>query len=494
MKFQTNIIAIIIILFSNVALIFSDGNYSLKFPFTTIEKKEPELTTYYNRTITNEVMKNIYLNEIFINLEIGSPPQKIYLRLSVNSDDFFISKGNAIFEKNYPKKEGNYYYDQTKSSTFKRSDKKDDIYFSHVHTSEYVMDDIIFYVTDKKINKINIKEFGFFLANKVNGPNHGIVGLKNYPYSERRDDFFSSLKKFNLIKNKIWFLDFENSNKNGKLIMGNYPHFDENILKSGKNKFFDLNHFEKIYSVVNNEKWDSTWGLTFNKIYMKNASTSYYDEIINKNENFKNVILNPNFGVIIASQNFKIPFEVTFLNKYLNNRICYQPILTLNRNYEQKSFYYYYCNASYIEQMKKDFNPILFEHKEFKFNFSLEFDDLYVQKNKYIYLRIIFDGYSPNWVFGSPFFSKFTLFFDSDSKEIGFYSPNINHNIIKENFNKNVGQSVSKIILHILLCIILIIIGIFIGKKIYGLKRKLRANELEEKFEYKPAEKQMQTY
>ena len=144
--------------------------------------------------------------------------------------------------------------------------------------------------------------------------------------------------------------------------------------------------------------------------------------------------------------------------------------------------------------MKKDFNPILFEHKEFKFNFSLEFDDLYVQKNKYIYLRIIFDGYSPNWVFGSPFFSKFTLFFDSDSKEIGFYSPNINHNIIKENFNKNVGQSVSKIILHILLCIILIIIGIFIGKKIYGLKRKLRANELEEKFEYKPAEKQMETY
>jgi hypothetical protein len=60
------------------------------------------------------------------------------------------------------------------------------------------MDDIIFYATDKKINKINIKEFGFFLSNKVNGPNHGIVGLKNYPYSERRDDFFSSLKKFNL--------------------------------------------------------------------------------------------------------------------------------------------------------------------------------------------------------------------------------------------------------------------------------------------------------
>ena len=56
------------------------------------------------------------------------------------------------------------------------------------------------------------------------------------------------------------------------------------------------------------------------------------------------------------------------------------------------------------------------------------------------------------------------------------------------------GKSVSNILLHILLCIILIIVGIFLGKKIYGLKRKLRANELEEKFEYKPAEKQLENY
>ena len=494
MKFQVNFIFIIIVIISNIKLIFSDENYSIIFPFTTIEKKEIELTTHYNMTITNEVMKNIFLNEIFINLEIGSPPQKIYLRVSVNSDNFFISKVDATFEKKYPKKEGNFYYDQTKSSTFKPTEKKGDIYFSHVHISEYVMDDIIFYTTNKNINQINIKEFEFFLANKVNGPNHGIVGLKNYPYSEKRDDFFSSLKKFNLIKNKIWFLDFENPNKNGNLIIGNYPHFDNNILKSGKNKFFDLNHFEKVYSVVNIEKWDSTWCLNFNKIYMRNASTSNIEEIIIPNENFKSVTLNPNFGVIVGSHNFKNLFETSFLNKYLNNKICYQPILKLNRNYDQYTYYYYYCNASYIEQMKKDFNPILFEHKEFKFNFSLEFDDLYIKKNKYIYLRIIFDEFSPNWIFGSPFFSKYYLFFDSESKEIGFYSPNINRHILEENYNKNVGKSVSNILLHILLCIILIIVGIFLGKKIYGLKRKLRANELEEKFEYKPAEKQLENY
>ena len=51
-----------------------------------------------------------------------------------------------------------------------------------------------------------------------------------------------------------------------------------------------------------------------------------------------------------------------------------------------------------------------------------------------------------------------------------------------------------KIFLHVLLGIVLIVVGIIVGKKLFGLKRKLRANELEEKFEYKPEEKQIQMY
>ena len=277
--------------------------------------------------------------------------------------------------------------------------------------------------------------------------------------------------------------------------MGNYPHFDNNIIKIEKYKLFDLNHFEKIYSVVSNEKWDTTWGINFNKIYLENKTNESFYEILNKNENNKNVILNPNYGVIIGSHSFKYIFEKTFLNKFLDNKICFQPHLYFTRNYEQKSFYYYYCKADYIEQMRKEFNTIKFEHKEFKLNFTLDFDDLYIRKKNFIFLRIIFDESNPNWIFGSPFFSKYTFIFDSDSKEIGFYSPNINNNILGENFNKNEkGNSTLKIFLHVLLGIVLIVVGIIMGKKLFGLKRKLRANELEEKFEYKPEEKQIQMY
>ena len=146
-------------------------------------------------------MKNILLNELFIKLEIGTPPQKLNLRISVNSNNFFISKNNATFEQNYPKKVGEFYFDKSKSSTFQyQPNKKGEIFFSHIHESEKVMDNMNFYSTEKSNSQINIKNFEFFLANKVNGPNHGIVGLKNYPYVEKRDDFFSSLKKYNFIK------------------------------------------------------------------------------------------------------------------------------------------------------------------------------------------------------------------------------------------------------------------------------------------------------
>jgi len=123
MELFQNFISILIIL-SSISFNLSAENFSLIFPFTTIEKEEPELTTLYNDTITNEIIKNIIINELFIKLEVGTPPQKLNLRISVNSNDFFISKSDAILENNYPKKQSNFYFDLSKSSTFQYSPNK----------------------------------------------------------------------------------------------------------------------------------------------------------------------------------------------------------------------------------------------------------------------------------------------------------------------------------------------------------------------------------
>ena len=74
---------------------------------------------------------------------------------------------------------------------------------------------------------------------------------------------------------------------------------------------------------------------------------------------------------------------------------------------------------------------------------------------------------------------KYNFIFNPDIKRIGFY--------VKSNSN-NSAQTVWRYILIISLIIILIalliILGIILGKKIYGLKRKIRANEMDDDYEY----------
>ena len=420
--------------------------------------------------------------------------------ISVNNDDFFITKGNSIFEEKYSKRNGSFYFDELESSTYYyQTEERGHLYFSHTHNSEYVKDNFNFYLTKYKNNnnQISIKNLTFLLAYKVSGPYHGIVGLKgSISDNLRRDDIFRTLKKYKLIKNEIWYLNYDDNNKdrnNGSLIIGNYPHNDGNIIKKGKNEILKINHFRKIYSTISNQ-YNSIWGLSFDKIYINNKS-NIYEEILTDCDKCRNIIINPNRGVIVGPTKYKHFLEKTYLNKFLNNKICFQPNLKININYQDKSFYYYYCNASYIEQMRKEFMPIIFEHKEFNYNFSLNFDDLYIQKNNYIFLKLIFQEYqNVNWIFGSPFTSKYLLIFDSISKEIGFYSKNIDDNKDKENYNKKGGNSFTKILQKIIIGFFLILIGIYLGKKLFGLRRKLRANDLEEKFEYKPAGEKNQLF
>ena len=468
-------------------------NYSLIFPFKTIFKDDPDISTSSNLTLINEVMENILLSDIYMNLEIGSPIQNINVRISANSDNFFLSKENAIFEEKYSKKNGNFYYKQFNSTTFHYQDEdRGNLFFSHPHISEYVQDNFIFHSTKNKGgNKIVVKNFTFLLAFKVNGPYHGMVGLKGETSEYvSREDIFTTLKKYHLIKNNIWYLKYDDNNKyNGSLFIGNYPHNDKNIDKKGKNEIFIINHFRKVYSTIKKNSWDSQWGLTFNNLYLNNItfSENIYEEILDDCKNCKYAALDPNLGVIIGPTKFKFLLERAYLNNYLNNKICFQLMLKINKDYQGKSFYYYYCHASYLDQMKANFMPIVFEHKEFNYNFTINFEDLFVKKNNYIFLKIIFDIFqSSNWVLGRPFTSKFIFFFDSDSKEIGFYSKNINDEIINEKKDKT-DNSFFFALRKIIIGIVLIALGIYIGKKLFGLRRKLRANELEEKFEYKPS-------
>lgn len=218
-----NLFLNIFLYFTTIIIIFQksfeSNNDSIIFQFITILKKDPELSNSLNLTLMNNIMENILLNDIYIKLELGTPPQTLYLRMSINSDDFFISKPNTIYNEKYSKKNGSFYYDEAKSSTFYyQTEERGHLYFSNSHQSEYVKDNFIFYSSKNNDNKICIKNFTFLLAYVVRGPYHGLVGFKGELTEElkrRREDIFTSLKNFNLIKNDIWYLKYDDNKLNG---------------------------------------------------------------------------------------------------------------------------------------------------------------------------------------------------------------------------------------------------------------------------------------
>ena len=116
------------------------------------------------------------------------------------------------------------------------------------------------------------------------------------------------------------------------------------------------------------------------------------------------------------------------------------------------------------------------------YNFSLVAKDLFtiIPDNKRLLFNIEFNNETENWEFGKPFFKKYHLVFDSDSKLIKYYI-NSNSEINQNNINDG------KIFMFFILTVIIFFFGILLGKLLFNkYNRKIRANELEDNYSYNP--------
>ena len=97
---------------------------------------------------------------------------------------------------------------------------------------------------------------------------------------------------------------------------------------------------------------------------------------------------------------------------------------------------------------------------------------------------MLFDYGKKYWILGKPFSLKYHFVFDQDSKKIGLYRNIHNKIYMNHNDKKDTYVKIIKILIIIVFSFCLIFIGFYLGKKIYQIKRKLRANELEDNYEY----------
>ena len=65
--------------------------------------------------------------------------------ININNDDYFIAKPDADFDRNYPKRNGDFYFNQSLSKTFDyQIGRKEEAYYFHPHLSNYVQDSFNF--------------------------------------------------------------------------------------------------------------------------------------------------------------------------------------------------------------------------------------------------------------------------------------------------------------------------------------------------------------
>jgi hypothetical protein len=376
----------------------------------------------------------LMLNDLISEIRIGSPEQKIEIIIKGEEHPFLISKIHEIYNENF-------------SSTYQKllEGENESNYDSF---KKYYLSTDTFILKNEKFKNIEIKNFTFIYAITTNYKhllNPAIIGLYYQDYTNLYNyNLILLLKQYDIIKNYAFSIEYNEENK-GKLYIGDYFH--------NFNNTYNKNNFNEIYSDFKGVGY--VWGNRFNNVTYNNISLSD-----SKFEFYFNIT----FTGIIGTDSFE---NILKRNFFFDNKTC-EKISILKNSYNA-----YICNKEFDY---KKFKELKFYHKELNETFILDYNDLFKEENGKIYFLIIFRPYgTKTWLLGEPFLKKYPFTFNQDKKKIGFYK--IIHNNNKFSFHYTWFIIISLIVVCFLLLFLLI-------KNIMNKPRKIRANELEDNYDY----------
>ena len=462
-----------IFFFSFINLIIKKINSYVVFPLKTLEKDN---YIFSKDESEKSILKKYYYSDIYTTLEIGNSPQIIPLFLSVPKSTFQItsSLSGKSFSLDEPEiynllplfeNTNNFFFNEQKSYSFQYNDE-----ITSSNKKTCLGNDTISLYKNLDLNKKLDITLNFELLLQFQKENiSGEIGLsfpdknENNYYLIKKSNILNQLKENNLIDNFNWFFIYDKwNNMEGKLIIGATP-----------DELFPKKYYKKdliLSSSVLDSSIGQNWKIKFRDIYLgnfhlKNLTT----ELVFDSE------------LIIAPKEFDSFLLNHFLKDELNNNKCFQSSFYLKAHYVT-TLKYYYCDLSIQEELYEAMLDIKFNSKEFNYTFEINKDDLFEIEGNYIFFKILFfiEDFDI-WVLGKPFSLKYQFVFNPDTKQIGMYNPNFVYEKPKKSWNQKkfwLGFTI------IMLFGIFTVLGIIIGKKIYGMKRKQKANELMDDFEY----------
>ena len=380
----------------------------------------------------NEIIEYLLYKGIYIDIKIGSENEEFSLPLKMRNYPTFISS----FSSNIKSKK----YNENNSKTYIKLDN---------NIIKPIEDKLEGYKSLDSFsinNKIKINDFNFILTQNQIIDESGGIGLKistaiqDISTFHNVSNFINQLKQQKLINSFYFWFNFKNESE-GLFIIGKEPYEIEP-------KKFQKNNSNIINTGIN---------------YGRNR---WIIKLLNATFNDKQCFIGPVSQVEILTE-IGLIYGVNSFRNIVFNDFFFQ-----NGCFEKKSkfFSYFYCNEKIVDI--KNFSDIIFTLED-KSKIIFSYKDLFYNYKGYNYFLIVF-AKENNWLFGQIFLKKYYLVFNSDQKVINFY-----YKTETNNFN-----------FLIILCIVfsLIIIGL-IGyliyfKKVFNLKKKKRANELEDDYEY----------
>jgi len=402
----------------------------------------------------NKLISRYLYKDLLVKLQIGEPKQNIQLSACLGEfTTFVISKGTDGYKEAT--------YNKTLSSSYKNISKEASYTFQTFSKGIKSKENIA--IED---SNIQINDLEFVLATEIGGNNcyetycevltqPGILGFKLFQLYDEIDDvrntnFIPQLKKKNLISSYDFSFNFISENE-GNIIIGAKPHE------------LDNKYMNKVFSpiqtsLVRNNELD--WAISFDKIYY--GDESMYNE--------KSAMLRIEFGLIIGSYLWEKYLLEHFFTPLINEKKCFKG----STNELGSTAYFYYCNST---TDISHFKPFTFSIHEYDFNFTLTKEDLFVKDGDKLLFLMIFGGIF-EVLLGFPFFKKYQLVFNQDTKTVGFYREinNKEKDLDKGDKPSNISYYITIIILSI----------VFFGLLIYAIyfyfktktKKKKNATEL----------------
>ena len=418
-------------------------------------------------------------------ISFGEDKKSLELYLSLNEYSFFLSN-DACYESS------NSSYNPFLSKSFINTTDYMDL-FHNIKKYCRAIEKCTLYNDIFLNTNISINNLSFvFGVNAFNGKienttkicgNLGLQIYNNKGNQFRNDYFVNSLKKSRIIDSYTWTIIYLNNTIEKNDIL-NYTNKDyEGILICGINEndykfIFKTDNIKTIKAEARgaNIYWDIT-----------NIKTSY--KYLNNNYELSDnrITFNNEIDYIICSHQFFNSLKDTFFSNPIKDNIC-----TIIEKLYPMGSYVIICEKKILEKIK-EFPNISLIHEELDFIFELTYKDLFIEYNNKVIFLLIYNAYGSDfWSLGKIFMRKYPFIFDYDKKTINFVNIyNINKSDMdkknQDNQNNDTKKrfwTIFKIILIVFLVKIGNVIGIIIGVIFLNKKRKKRANELDDDFEY----------